>query len=63
MRKQRRLTDNERETIQLLRQFGPLNISQTARAMKCSRTTVRYWQAMKAGVNGPEFVRPAGIFA
>ena len=60
-RKQRRLTDEERETIQLL--VGCLNISRLARAMRCSRSTVRYWQAMKTGVNGPELVRPAGVFA
>lgn len=62
MRKQRRLTDGERETIQLLRKFGPLNISQTARAMRCSRATVRYWQVMRAGKNQYVFVRPKGIF-
>jgi hypothetical protein len=65
MRKQRRLTDDERESIQFIAWYFSdlLNISQLARAMRCSRSTVRYWQATKIGAEGPEFVRPVGIFA
>jgi hypothetical protein len=59
-RRHGRLTDSEREVIQVLRKFGPLNAAQTARALRCSRTTVRYWQAMQ-----PDglFMRPKGAFA
>lgn len=65
MRKQRRLTDDERESIQFIAKYFNelLNISQLARAMRCSRSTIRYWQATKAGAEGSEFVRPVGMFA
>lgn len=53
----RRLTDEERETIQFVR--GALNISQAARALRCDRRTVRYWQATENG----SLVRPKGAFA
>ena len=56
----RRLTDKERETIQLLRYV--LNTSQAARAIKCDRRTVRYWQAMRSDKHGRSvFVRPKGL--
>lgn len=58
----RRLSDKERETTQAL--MRALNISQLARAMRCSRSTVRYWQAEKRDENGErQFVRPKGMFA
>ena len=60
-RKNGRLTDEDRETIQSL--LGCLSISQLARAIPCSRRTVRYWQVTKPGKSGLVFVRPKGMFA
>jgi len=63
-RKRHRLTDDERESIQFVALFSDLlNTSQLARAMKCSRATVRYWQAETRDKKGERhFVRPKGIF-
>lgn len=60
-RKRYRLTDEEGETIQLL--YGCLSVSRLARAIRCDRRTVRYWQVMRDGKRGPVFVRPRGMFA
>jgi hypothetical protein len=60
-RKRYRLTDEERETIQLL--HGCISVTRLARAIRCDRRTVRYWQVTKDGKSGPVFVRPRGMFA
>jgi hypothetical protein len=63
-RKQHRLTDKEREAIQILKMMGPLSIAQSARAMKCHRSTVIYWRKTRVDETGRlRFVRPKGVFA
>ena len=63
-KKQHRLTDKERETIQMLKMLGMLSIPQAARAMNCHRSTVVYWRTMRIDETGRlVFARPKGMFA